>query len=311
MMKKKMGLLVMAYGTPYKEEDIERYYTDIRHGRKPTPEMLEDLQQRYKAIGGISPLAVITEAQAKGLEERLNEVQDAVEFKAYLGLKHIEPFVEDAVNQMKADGIEEAVSIVLAPHFSTFSVKSYNGRALAQAEKIGGPHITCIESWYKEPKFIQYWIDRMNETVERMTEEEKEDYVLIVSAHSLPEKILKQNDPYPDQLRETAEMIVEGASVKNWELGWQSAGNTPDPWLGPDVQDLTRELYGKHPFQAFVYIPVGFVAEHLEVLYDNDYECKVITEELGVSYYRPEMPNSQPQFIDALTDVVLKKLEMK
>ncbi|WP_050614247.1 ferrochelatase [Bacillus testis] len=310
-MKKKMGLLVMAYGTPYKEEDIERYYTDIRHGRKPTPEMLEDLQRRYKAIGGISPLAVITEAQAKGLEEHLNAVQDEVEFKAYLGLKHIEPFIEDAVDQMKADGIEQAVSIVLAPHFSTFSVKSYNGRALAQSEKIGGPKITCVESWYDEPKFIQYWVDRMNETVDSMTDEEKENYVLIISAHSLPEKILLQNDPYPDQLRETAEMIVKGAGVKNWALGWQSAGNTPDPWLGPDVQDLTRELYEKNHYQAFVYIPVGFVAEHLEVLYDNDYECKVITEELGVSYYRPKMPNSQPQFIDAVSDVILKKLNMK
>lgn len=306
-----MGLLVMAYGTPYKEEDIERYYTDIRHGRKPTPEMLEDLQRRYKAIGGISPLAVITEAQAKGLEEHLNAVQDEVEFKAYLGLKHIEPFIEDAVDQMKADGIEQAVSIVLAPHFSTFSVKSYNGRALAQSEKIGGPKITCVESWYDEPKFIQYWVDRMNETVDSMTDEEKENYVLIISAHSLPEKILLQNDPYPDQLRETAEMIVKGAGVKNWALGWQSAGNTPDPWLGPDVQDLTRELYEKNHYQAFVYIPVGFVAEHLEVLYDNDYECKVITEELGVSYYRPKMPNSQPQFIDAVSDVILKKLNMK
>ena len=142
-MKKKMGLLVMAYGTPYNEEDIERYYTHIRHGRRPSDEMLQDLKDRYEAIGGISPLAKITEEQAKALEQKLNSVQDEIEFKAYLGLKHIEPFVEDAVVQMKEDGIEEAVSIVLAPHFSTFSVKSYNGRALEKAKEIGGPEITC------------------------------------------------------------------------------------------------------------------------------------------------------------------------
>jgi ferrochelatase len=127
--KKKVGLLVMAYGTPYKEEDIERYYTHIRRGRKPTPEMLQDLKNRYKAIGGISPLAKITMEQGKKLEQHLNEIQDEIEFTLYIGLKHIEPFIEDAVKQMHEDGLTEAVSIVLAPHFSTFSVKSYNGRA--------------------------------------------------------------------------------------------------------------------------------------------------------------------------------------
>ena len=308
-MKKKMGLLVMAYGTPYSEEDIERYYTHIRHGRRPSDENLQDLKDRYEAIGGISPLAKITEEQAQALEQKLNSVQDEIEFKAYLGLKHIEPFVEDAVVQMKEDGIEEAVSIVLAPHFSTFSVKSYNGRAQEKAKEIGGPEITCVESWYDEPKFIQYWVDRLNEVKEKMTEEERENFVLIVSAHSLPEKILQLKDPYPEQLRETAELIAKGADIANVELGWQSAGQTPEPWLGPDVQDLTRELHEKHGYKAFVYIPAGFVAEHLEVLYDNDYECKVITDDLKVGYYRPAMPSAHPTFIDAMATVVLNKLE--
>ncbi len=308
MTRKKMGLLVMAYGTPYKEEDIERYYTHIRHGRRPSDELLEDLKNRYEAIGGISPLAEITRKQAEKLEEALNGLQDQYEFKMYLGLKHIEPFVEDAVKQMHEDGIEEAVSIVLAPHFSTFSVKSYNGRAKAEAEKLGGPSIISVESWYDEPKFIQYWIDRVKETFDSMPSDEKENSVLIVSAHSLPEKILQSGDPYPDQLKKTAELIAEGAGVKNCEIGWQSAGNTPEPWLGPDVQDLTRDLFEKHGYKAFVYVPAGFVAEHLEVLYDNDFECKVVTEEIGASYYRPEMPNAQPQFIDALAEVILKKL---
>ncbi|GAA0314186.1 ferrochelatase [Bacillus carboniphilus] len=308
MSKKKMGLLVMAYGTPYKEEDIERYYTHIRHGRRPSDEQIEDLRSRYQAIGGISPLAKITEEQASKLEQHLNDIQDEIEFKAYLGLKHIEPFVEDAVEQMHKDGIEEAVSIVLAPHFSTFSVKSYNGRAKETAEKLGGPTITSVESWYDEPKFIQYWTDRVKETYAGMSEEEKEKSVLIVSAHSLPEKILQYGDPYPEQLELTAKMIVKGSGVPNYAVGWQSAGNTPEPWLGPDVQDLTRELYEEKGYTSFVYIPVGFVAEHLEVLYDNDYECKVITDELGAKYYRPEMPNARPEFIDAMATVVLKKL---
>jgi ferrochelatase len=308
MTKKKMGLLVMAYGTPYKEEDIERYYTHIRHGRTPSPEMLEDLTQRYEAIGGISPLAKITVAQGEKLEQHLNSVQDDIEFKMYLGLKHIEPFIEDAVKQMQDDGIEEAVSIVLAPHFSTFSVKSYNGRAKEEAEKLGGPEIVSVEQWYDEPKFIKYWSDRVAKTFAEMPADERENSVLIVSAHSLPEKILQMGDPYPEQLKETADMIAKQANVTKYEVGWQSAGNTPEPWLGPDVQDLTRDLYEANGYKAFVYVPAGFVSDHLEVLYDNDYECKIVTEEIGASYYRPPMPNTEPEFIDALADVILKKL---
>lgn len=303
-----MGLLVMAYGTPYKEEDIERYYTHIRRGRKPSPEALEDLQNRYEAIGGISPLAKITQQQMESLEKRLNEVQDEIEFKAYLGLKHIEPFVEDAVEAMHKDGIKEAVSIVLAPHFSTFSVKSYNGRAKETAEKLGGPIIHSVESWYSEPKFIQYWATRVKQTFDLIDEEKRQKAVLIVSAHSLPEKIIAAGDPYPNQLQETADLIAQAAGIEHYEIGWQSAGNTPEPWIGPDVQDLTRELHEEKGYTSFVYTPVGFIADHLEVLYDNDYECKVVTDEIGADYYRPEMPNAQPEFIDGLATVVLKRI---
>lgn len=310
MAKKKMGLLVMAYGTPYNEEDIERYYTHIRHGRKPDPESVQDLKERYQAIGGISPLAKITEEQAKGLEKHLNDIQDEVEFTMYIGLKHIEPFIEDAVEKMHQDGIREAVSIVLAPHYSTFSVESYNKRAKEAAEKLGGPSITSVKSWYKEPKFIEYWAKQVKEIYSKMSEEERETAVLIVSAHSLPEKIIQLGDPYPDQLKETAELIAKAAGVKNFAVGWQSEGNTPEPWLGPDVQDLTRDLFEHKGYRTFVYAPVGFVADHLEVLYDNDVECKTVTKELGASYYRPEMPNAKPEFIDCLATVVLKHLGM-
>lgn len=309
MMKKTMGLLVMAYGTPYSEADIERYYTHIRHGRKPSDEQLADLTGRYEAIGGISPLAKITESQARGLCDRLNELQDDIEFKLYIGLKHIEPFLEDAVSEMHKDGITEAVSMVLAPHFSTFSIKSYNGRIKEEAEKLGNLKITSIESWYDEPKFIQYWSDKVSAAFAEMTEEQREKACLIVSAHSLPEKIKELGDPYPDQLQETADLIAGAAGVKNYAVGWQSAGQTPEPWIGPDVQDLTRELHEEKGYTTFVYTPVGFVAEHLEVLYDNDYECKVVCDDIGATYVRPEMPNAQDQFIDAMADVVLKHLK--
>ncbi|MCM3388624.1 ferrochelatase [Ureibacillus chungkukjangi] len=308
-MKPVRGLLVMAYGTPYKEEDIERYYTHIRHGRKPSEEHLEDLKARYKAIGGISPLAEMTKKQAQALEARLNEVQDEVEYKLYIGLKHIDPFVEDAVEAMVNDGIEEAVSIVLAPHFSTFSIKSYNGRAQEAIEKLGSNMtLTSVESWYYEPKFIEYWKEAVNAAFADMSNEEREKACLIVSNHSLPEKIKEAGDPYEEQLIETARLIQEATGVENVEVGWQSAGQTPEPWLGPDVQDLTRELYEQKGFRSFVYVPVGFVTEHLEVLYDNDYECKVVCDELGANYRRPPMPNTHPLFIDAMVDAIYNKL---
>ncbi|HAO5824094.1 TPA: ferrochelatase [Listeria monocytogenes] len=306
-MTKKVGLLVMAYGTPYKDEDIERYYTDIRHGHKPSEEMIADLRGRYHAIGGLSPLAKITEAQAYGLVKALNDSQDEVEFKAYIGLKHIEPFIEDAVEAMHKDGIEEAISIVLAPHYSSFSVEAYNKRAKDAADKLDGPSIKAINDWYKQPKFIQMWADRINETAKQIPADELLDTVLIVSAHSLPEKIKQHNDPYPDQLQETADFIFEKVVVPHYALGWQSEGKTGEPWLGPDVQDLTRELYGQEKYKHFIYTPVGFVAEHLEVLYDNDYECKVVTDEVGAAYHRPPMPNADPEFLEVLRTVVWEK----
>ncbi|MFG6120449.1 ferrochelatase [Thalassobacillus sp. B23F22_16] len=308
MAKKQMGLLVMAYGTPYKEEDLERYYTHIRRGRKPSEEMLQDLRERYDAIGGISPLARITEDQGKAIEAKLNELQDEVEFKLYLGLKHIEPFVEDAVAQMAEDGIKEAVSLVLAPHYSTFSVKSYNGRAQEEAAN-HGLTIKSVESWYDEPGFIDFWKEQIDSVYNKMDETEKQKACLIVSAHSLPEKILQGGDPYPDQLKKTADLIAEASGITQYEIGWQSEGNTPDPWLGPDVQDLTRDLYNEKGYRSFVYAPVGFVSDHLEVLYDNDYECKVVCDEVGANYYRPEMPNTHPKFIDTLAKVVLEKVK--
>src|SRR5690625_1283706 len=197
MAKKIKGLLVMAYGTPTKEEDIEPYYTHIRHGRKPEPEALQDLKERYDAIGGVSPLAKITEDQANSLCAKLNEVQDEVEYKVYIGLKHITPFIEEAVEKMAQDGIKEAVSIVLAPHYSTFSIKSYNERAKEEADK-HGITLTSVVDWYNEPGYIKFWADGIKAIYDELPKEEQEKTVLIVSAHSLPEKIIQAGDPYPE-----------------------------------------------------------------------------------------------------------------
>lgn len=305
-MLKKIGLLVMAYGTPYKEADILRYYTDIRHGHAPTQALYDELAGRYRDIGGISPLARITDAQAAKLETSLNKVQTDVEYKVYIGLKHIEPWIEDAVTEMVADGITEAYGIVLAPQYSGFSTQTYHSRAQAKIDELGGKiTLTKILRWYEEPKFLDFWANQIKDLNAQFSDEQRAKAMFVFSAHSLPVKILKDGDYYPQEVKKTAELIAERAGITNYVVGWQSAGRTADEWIGPDVLDLTREL-SKDKYTEYIYAPVGFVAEHLEVLYDNDIECKDVVSEIGANYHRLNMPNTAPLFIEALTDIVLK-----
>lgn len=301
----KKALLVMAYGTPYKEEDILPYYTHIRHGRPPSDEALQDLTERYEAIGGISPLAKTTEEQAQAVLEMLNEQDKENEYELFIGLKHINPFIEDAVKDINEAGIKEIVTVVLTPHYSDFSVGSYNKRAKEEAEKFG-INVKSVIDFYRQEPFLEFWTEAVQNALSNIPAEEHDDTAIIVSAHSLPEKIKEHNDPYPGQLDETAELLQARANLKNVHVGWQSEGNTPDPWLGPDVQDLTRDLYNEYNYKHFVYLPLGFVCEHLEVLYDNDYECKVVTDEVGAGYHRPTMPNTDARFIQAMVNELLK-----
>ena len=249
-------------------------------------------------------MAGTTDRQAEALLDALNKERDDVNFKLYLGLKHISPYIEEAVEQMHNDGIKEAVTVVLAPHYSSFSVGSYDQRAQEKSDEYG-IQLTHIKHYYQQPKFIKYWTEKINETLEQIPNQEHDETVLVVSAHSLPKGLIERNnDPYPHELHETAEILKQESNIIHVAEGWQSEGNTGTPWLGPDVQDLTRDLYKEHQFKHFIYTPVGFVCEHLEVLYDNDYECKVVCDDIGVNYYRPEMPNTHPLFIGAIVDEI-------
>lgn len=311
MTGKKIGVLLMAYGTPQTKDEIEPYYTHIRRGKKPPKELLEELIQRYERIHSMNQFAKITDEQLQKVVYQLNEQYPSYEFKGFLGLKHISPFIETAIEEIHAAGISEVVSLVLAPHYSSFSVKIYNERAQKKVEELGDLRLYSIDEWYDHPLLIQFWADQLKTIFQRMTEGEKEESVVIFSAHSLPTRILAQNDPYPHQIQETARLIAEKVEIPNYALGWQSAGRTPEPWLGPDIKDLTRELHAQEGYTSFIYCPIGFVAEHMEVLYDNDIECKAVTDELGVRYFRPAMPNTHPLFIDCVTQVISEELQQK
>lgn len=304
MDKQKLGLLVMAYGTPSSLDEVEEYYTHIRRGNPPTPEKLQELIDRYEAIGGLSPLNAITKNQVEGLERKLNE--SSCSFQAYIGMKHAHPFIEEAVEQMAKDGIQNAIGIVLAPHYSIMSIGTYNKTA-KEAARAHGLNISCVDSYHLEPKFIEALVKRVESALARFPEDTRKDTMVLFTAHSLPEKIVEMNDPYPRQLRETAEAIADRIGISQWDTGWQSAGQTNIPWLGPDILEKMTMLRAEGVKQLLI-CPIGFVSDHLEVLFDIDIECQNLAQELGIHLERTASLNDDPLFIEALADVVLIKL---
>lgn len=291
-------VLVMAYGTPRSLDDVEAYYADIRGGRPPTPELLAELTGRYRAIGGRSPLLEITRAQADGIATRLDGV------RAYVGQKHASPTIPEAVESMHLDGIEDAVGLVLAPHFSQMSVGDYEKRARSAMEAAGwAGRFEMITSWHLEPAFIALLAERVKAAIEGLSEDNRGGAVVIFTAHSLPTKILETGDPYPRQLQETAEAVAIAAGLEHWQLGWQSAGRTSVPWLGPDLLEVMVELAAKKT-PAVVVCPCGFVSDHLEVLYDIDIEAKALATDLEIELARTASPNDDPAFLDMIASVV-------
>ncbi|TAN07600.1 MAG: ferrochelatase [Rhodanobacteraceae bacterium] len=303
------GLLVMAYGTPHTLQDLRAYYTHIRHGREPSEALQEQLQNRYFAIGGGSPLNRITAEQAAQLTADLSRRFPAQDFRSYIGFKHTAPFIEEAVARMHADGIHKGVALVMAPHYSAFSVRAYRERVTRAAAPLGWPRLVTVDAWYRQPKFIGYWARCISVALQALQPDDRRHAAVIFSAHSLPARILVESDPYVQQVTESAQLIAAAAGLDTYAIGWQSAGRTPDPWIGPDVREVTRNLWNTRQQRTFIYCPIGFVADHLEVLYDNDVECRAVVEELGGAYVRPPMPNIHPLFIAALADAVAEALD--
>ena len=300
MTSPRKGLVVMAYGTPASPEDIEGYYTHIRRGRPPEPHQLADLVSRYDAIGGISPLAARTQAQLDAVASAL-EVSEPGGWIVELGQKHAYPFIEDGVAALAAAGVEQIVGLVLAPHYSGFSVGQYNERAGAAAQAAGVPFVG-LESWSLEDSYIAHQAASLAEQLASMPSATK----VIFTAHSLPERVL-ENDPYPSQLEASAEAIANRVGLDRWAgwgIGWQSAGRTPEPWRGPDILDIIRELAEMGTAEGIVVVPQGFTADHLEVLFDLDIEAAGVANEVGLAFARTDVVNADPAVMAALADRV-------
>lgn len=302
-----VGVLAMAYGTAAGPEDVERYYTDIRGGRPPPPEALAELRARYQAIGNRFPLTEITLAQARGLKEELERVEPGG-FRVYVGMKHSPPFVRDAVARMREEGVERAVGLVLAPHYSRLSVGTYVERVRAAlAEAPGGPSFTFVESWHDHPPFVEFLASRVAEALARLPDEARDRSVVVFTAHSLPARVLDEGDPYAGQLEETAALVSARLGLAHVRTAWQSAGRTPEPWLGPDLGDVVEEVAAQG-YRGVVVCPCGFVADHLEILYDLDIEAAGVARAAGLAFVRTESPNADPAFVRALAGVVLAHL---
>jgi ferrochelatase len=296
------AVLMMAYGTPRDLEDVEAYYTDIRNGKAPSPDLLEELKDRYRAIGGKSPLLEITQAQVKGVEERVNT-------KTYLGMKHAPPRIPQAVAEIAAAGADRIVGLVLAPHYSAMSVGDYERRVRTAADEAGWDGtIDVVESWHLEPGYIELLCERVDYAYRTLTKDVRRDATVVFTAHSLPERVLQSGDPYAQQLEETAEAVAGKLGLESWQIGWQSAGRTKDPWIGPDILKVIADLAARGQ-RGVVVCPCGFVSDHLEVLYDVDIECKRLAGELGLELERTASPNDDPAFLDVLAGVVRRKLD--
>jgi ferrochelatase len=289
------GVLLMAYGTPAGPDDVEAYYTDIRRGRPPTPDQLADLRRRYDAIGGVSPLRQRTEGQADALSSVLGSG-----YRVALGMKHARPSIEDGVSALVDAGVRDAVGLVLAPHYSSMSIGEY----IERAGKVAGEHalaMRCVESWHLAPGYVDLLARHVRDTLATLPDGSH----LAVTAHSLPARVLDTGDPYPAQLRESAAAIAKRAGLAGdrWSLAWQSAGRTPEPWLGPDILAVIADLAGRR-VPGVVVCPAGFVSDHLEVLYDLDVDAARVATEHGIAFARTPMPNDEPAFIDTLAEVV-------
>ncbi len=295
-----IGVVAMAYGTPRTPDEILPYYTDIRRGRPPTDEALADLRRRYEAIGGVSPLAQLTEAQQVAIQAALDTIAPGA-YEVVLGLKHADPKVEAAVDDLAGRGFTRAVGVVLAPHYSAYSVGQYLGRMNAAAE----PHgiaTAGVESWAIEPAFVEFLVHDLRARLAAMPANTR----VVFTAHSLPSRIIDAGDPYPDELRSTAEAVAGALGLEEdagWQLGWQSAGRTPEPWLGPDILEVIDALAGGDgdaPVYGVIVSAVGFVADHLEVLYDLDIEARQRAESQGLAFDRTACVNDDPAVIGAL-----------
>lgn len=312
-----MNVLFMAYGTPYRRSEIEPYYTDIRRGRPPTKELLQELEERYHLIGR-SPLNEVTFAQAVRLEAALNatlplypeqmEASPGARIhgpaRVYHGTKHWHPLLKEAINAMAEDGVKQAVGIIAAPHYSARSTAEYQEKVQQALSELGNPlEIRYVEEYFDHPGYIQAITTRVSEQRWRLIDPPQA--LFLFTAHSIPEKAA-QDGRYPGQIGTTAKLVAQSLRLEHWDTAWQSAGRTPEPWIGPDINEKL-EAVAQQGYKEVVVTAVGFPSDHLEVYFDLDYEAQNTAQKLGIRLLRTRSLNADPDYIEVLRDIVARK----
>lgn len=305
-MRSNHAILLMAYGTPDTLDQVEPYFTHIRGGRQPSPEAVARLRRRYELVGGRTPLLEITRSTARALEDALDANTDTGDARrsVYVGMKHWHPYIGDVMRTMAADGIERITALTLAPHYSRISLGGYR-KAMDEAQGATGNsfEVTFIERWHAQPEFIHMMAQLVEAGLERFDASERDSVVTVFSAHSLPVRIREWNDPYEQELLESSAATAREVGLTDWRFAWQSAGETGEPWLGPDILDYLETLHAEG-VRNVLQVPIGFVSEHLEILWDIDHEAKEKARELGMTLRRTELPNDSPAMVRTLAAVV-------
>jgi ferrochelatase len=303
MVTERTGILLLAYGSPETPDQVEPYFRHIRGGRAPSPEAVENLRQRYALIGGRTPLLAISTETAQALQVAL-DARAPGEYRTYVAMKHWHPFIGDVVPRMSADGVRQVIAVVLAPHYSRMSVGGYRQYVEDAMAKLDvPPSLTFVESWHLAPEFIALMASRVREGLATFADRDRDDVCVVFSAHSLPERIRSWDDPYEAQLLASCEAVARSAGLPSWRFAWQSAGHTGEPWLGPDIVDYLETLHAEG-VRNVLSVPIGFVCDHLEVLFDIDHEAAEKAAALGMTLRRTRMPNATPELIAVLDAIV-------
>lgn len=296
-----IGVLVMAYGGPNNLGEVEPYLMDVRGGRPTAPEIIHEVRERYREIGGRSPILERTQAQAAALEAALNN--NGQMFETFVGMRHWHPYIKDTLAEMANARISRAVGLVMAPHYSRMSIGAY----FKKVDEARSPvEVARLERWHLLPGYLEALAERVRTALEKFPADVRATVPIIFTAHSLPQRILEWNDPYPDELRATVAAVMERVGPHPHMFAFQSAAMTPDAWLGPDAgQEIARLAHARH--RHILIAPIGFVCEHVEILYDVDIVFKRQAEALGMHLERIEMLNTALPMIDGLAALVQNK----
>jgi len=301
------GVILMAYGAPGSLDDVGDFFTDIRGGHRPPEERIEELKGRYRAIGGGEALLRITTDQARELQRSLDG-DGGEKVTVFFGMRHATPFIRERAAAIAEAGIGRLVGLPLAPHFSTLSVGAYHRKLQeAVAEIQPRPDLFLVNDYHDHPKLIAALAETLGAALAASRKDAAGPIRVLFTAHSLPERIVRAGEPYRDQLFETARLVAARTGVTEWEFAFQSASPTGEPWLGPDILQTIRRLASEGRREILVQ-PVGFVADHLEILYDLDILCRRVAEGAGARLKRTESLNARPAFISALASIVRERL---